>query len=184
MRVSRRMFLGVVGAVPALARGGVAMPRCVVVDLGCVLRESFVGFKGQVGDLRYRDLGAEILIAPGVNSLGGDDREFIRRWLRRGATVVLEYAGGARISTGAYFPYVEYFWPVRVKIREFAAVLLQPAPGDEVIATFQGQPVGLRRRVYDGTLVTLGSPLGPVFLTGDPDARRWLDALVQLHIER
>jgi hypothetical protein len=184
MRVSRRMFLGAVGAVPALARGGVTLPRCVVVDLGCVLRESLAGFRGQVGDLRYGDGDTEILIAPGVNSLDGDAREFIRRRLRRGATVVLEYAGGARISTGAYFPYVEYFWPVRVKIREFAPVLLQPAPGDEIVATFQGQPAGLRRGVWDGTLVTLGSPLGPVFLTGDPDARRWLDALVQLHIER
>jgi len=64
-----------------------------------------------------------------------------------------------------------------VKIREFAPVRLAPAPGDEIIATFAGQPVGLRRRVGHGTLITLGSPLGPVFLTGDPDARLWLDGI-------
>jgi hypothetical protein len=35
----------------------------------------------------------------------------------------------------------------------------------------------LRRRTGDGVLITLGSPLGPIFLAGDPDARRWLNEL-------
>jgi hypothetical protein len=117
------------------------------------------------------------VIVPAVRALTEAGRETIQAWLERGATVLLEYAGGARVEQRDYFPYVEYVWPVRVKIREFAPVELTPGPGDEIIATFSGQPVGLRRRVGDGVLVTLGSPLGPVFLTGDPDARRWLNEL-------
>lgn len=179
MRVSRRIFLGAAG-LAALARGGVRNgQRWVVVDLGCVLDESMAGFRGQVGDLPYEE--EDVVIIPGVGSLTTEGRRAIRRFLSRGATVLLEYGAGARAPRDTYFPYVEYFWPVRVKIREFAPVRLQPGPQDEVIAIFDGEPVGLRRRAGSGTLVTIGSPLGPVFLTGDPDARLWLDALIQQH---
>jgi hypothetical protein len=172
MRVSRRIFLGAVGAAPAFARVEGLQPRCEVLDLGCVLPESLAGFKTQVGDLRH-----DALIVPAVRALTEAGREMIERRLERGATVLIEYVGGARVDQRVYFPYVQYFWPVRVKIREFAPVRLTPAPGDEIIATFAGQPVGLRRRVRNGLLITLGSPLGPVFLTDDPDARLWLDGI-------
>jgi hypothetical protein len=155
-----------------LAGGDRLTARCSVVDLGCVLPESLTGFKTQVGDLRH-----DVLIVPAVRAVTEAGKEMIEQWLERGATVLLEYVAGPSIDQDAYFPYVEYLWPVRVKIREFAPVKLTPAPGDEIIATFLGQPVGLRRSVGDGTLITLGSPLGPVFLTGDPDARRWLDGI-------
>ncbi len=172
MRVSRRIFLGAAAGAPMLAGGDRLTARCSVVDLGCVLQESLEGFKTQAGDLRH-----DVLIAPAVRAVTEAGKEMIERWLDHGATVLLEYVAGPSIEQDAYFPYVEYLWPVRVKIREFAPVKLTPAPGDEIIATFSGQPVGLRRRVGDGTLITLGSPLGPVFLTGDADARRWLDGI-------
>jgi hypothetical protein len=173
MRVSRRVFLGAACALPAVGRCEEPRPRCRVVDLGCVLRESLAGFEGQIGDLPH-----DVVIVPGIGSLNKDGDRAIRGFLARGATVLLEYAGGAQGSRDDYFPYVEYFWPVRVKIREFAPVRLEPAPDEEIIATFREQPVGLRRKVGPGTLITLGSPLGPVFLTGDPDAQRWLDSLL------
>jgi hypothetical protein len=174
MRISRRTFLGSLVAGPALAHVSRPGARCVVMDLAerCVLPESLAGFREQVGDLRHGD--AEILIVPGAGSLAENDINIIQQFLGGGATVLLELCSGPRASQAAYFPYVEYFWPVRVKIREFVPIWLEPAPGDEVIATFAARPVGLRRRVGDGTLVTLGSPLGPVFRTGDPDARLWL----------
>jgi hypothetical protein len=172
MRVSRRIFLGAVGAAPAFARVEGLRARSEVLDLGCVLPESFAGFKTQVGDLRH-----DVLIVPAVRALTEAGRGMIERRLERGATVLLESLAGEKIQQRAYFPYVEYQWPVRVKIREFAPVRLTPAPGDEIIATFAGQPVGLRRRVGTGLLITLGSPLGPVFLSGDPDARLWLDGI-------
>jgi hypothetical protein len=155
-----------------LAGGDRPRARCSVVDLGCVLPESMAGFKTQVGDLRH-----EILIIPAVRAVTGAGAQIVQRWLERGATVLLEDVAGASVEPSTYFPYVEYSWPVRVKIREFAPVQLTPVAGDEIIATFMGQPVGLRRRVSDGMLITLGSPIGPVFLTGDPDARRWLNGI-------
>jgi hypothetical protein len=170
MRVSRRIFLGA-AAVPALASVEGLGPRCEVLDLGCVLPESLAGFKTQVGELRN-----DVLIVPAVRVVSEEGQRVIQSRLERGGTVLLEYVGGARVRQSAYFPYVEYFWPVRVKIREFAPVELTPVPGEEIIATFGGAPVGLRRRAGRGMLITLGSPLGPVFLTGDPDAPRWLKA--------
>jgi hypothetical protein len=164
--------LGAGAAVPMLVAGKGLEPRSSVVDLGCVLPESLAGFKREVGDLRRN-----VLIVPAVRTVTEAGKELIQRWLDDGATVLLEYVAGESIERNAYFPYVEYFWPVRCKIREFSPVKLTPVPGDEIIATFLGQPVGLRRRVGNGTLITLGSPLGPVFLAGDPDARRWLGGL-------
>lgn len=176
MRVSRRMFLGAVAASPLLARGDGFQARCAVLDLGCVLPESLAGFREQAGDLPYAD--ASVLIVPGVGALGTNDAGLIQSSLDRGATVLLEFASGERVAPGAYFPYVEYCWPLSVKIREFAPVQLRPEPGDQVIATLSGNPVGLRRTAGPGTLVMLGSPLGPVFRTGDPDARLWLDGFL------
>jgi hypothetical protein len=171
MRVSRRIFLGAVAAAPALAIGDLPARRGEVMDLGCVLPESLAGFKTQVKELRN-----DVLIVPAVRTLSEEGQRIIQSRLERGATVLLEYVAGARVQQGSYFPYVEYFWPVRVKIREFSPVKLAPGPGEEIIATFAGAPVGLRRRAGSGTLITLGSPLGPVFLTSDADARRWLEA--------
>jgi hypothetical protein len=170
--------LGTVAAGPVLAHVNRPAARCVVMDLAerCVLPESLAGFREQVGDLRYGD--AEALIVPGAGSLAENDVDIIQRFLGRGATVLVELCSGPRVSQAAYFPYVEYFWPVRIKIREFMPTWLVPAPEDEIIATFAGRPVGLRRRIGNGTLVTLGSPLGPVFLAGDPDARLWLEAFL------
>jgi hypothetical protein len=172
MRVSRRVFLGAVAAAPVLTSSNRTGARCSIVDLGCVLPESLAGFKTQVWDLR-----GDVLIVPAVRSVTEAGKEMIQRWLDHGATVLLEYVAGKSIEQDAYFPYVEYFWPARCKIREFSPVKLTPVPGDEIIATFVGQPVGLRRKVGAGTLVVIGSALGPVFLAGDPDARRWLDGL-------
>jgi hypothetical protein len=179
MRVSRRVFLGAAVSAPMLARVGGLQPRCAVVDLGCVLPESLAGFKEQVGDLRYTDGDSDVLIVPAVSALTKAGNELIEGRLEQGATVLLEWIGGARVEQSAYFPYVEYFWPVRVKVREFAPVQLKPGSGDEIIATFSGAPVGLRRRVGNATLITLGSPLGPIFLAGDPDARRWLNEFLK-----
>ena len=171
MLISRRMFLGAAGVAPVVAKSDRPAAAREVLDLGCVLPESLAGFKTQAAELSN-----DVLIVPAVRVLSEEGQRIIQSRLERGATVLLEYVGAASIQQSAYFPYVEYYWPERVKIREFSPVKLTPAPGEEVIATFAGQPVGLRRRAGDGMLITLGSPLGPIFLTGDPDARRWLKA--------
>ncbi len=178
MGVSRRTFLGVAAAATAFAGDVRTAPRCRVLDLGCILPESVAGFHRQAGTSQDPD--AEVVIVPGA---GQSARADLQPFLDRGATVLLEYALGfdhphRRIQQTSYFPYVEYTWPIRAMIREFQATPLHPAAGDQVIATLAQHPVALRRRVGPGTLITLASPLGPVFLAGDPDAVRWLNALL------
>lgn len=169
--ISRRSLLGAALTASALARN---VPRYAVLDLGCRLPESLAGFRSQVETSHSAN--PHLVIVPGAGStLPG----LVRAFLNRGATVLLElYKIDGRITTKPYFPYVEYSWPIKATIREFAASSLELVPGDQVIGTLAQEPVALRRRVGPGTLVTLGSPLGPIILSGDPDAREWLAALL------
>lgn len=171
MLISRRSLLGAAAAASLLAR---SVPRCVVWDLGCRLPESLAGFRSELGISHSPN--PDLIIVPASGSFAPDA---VRPFLNRGATVLLEvFASDRRIKTEPYFPYIEYDWPIRAKIREFAAVSLDPVPGDQVIGTLAQQPVALRRRAGRGTLVTLGSPLGPLLLSGDADARAWLAAFL------
>ena len=79
------------------SRGGDRLEaRWSVVDLGCVLPESLAGFKTQVGDLRLRD----VLIVPAVRALTEAGKESDPSdGCERGATVLLEYVAGARVSS-------------------------------------------------------------------------------------
>jgi hypothetical protein len=73
-------------------------------------------------------------------------------------------------------PYVDYHWPVVTKVRDFSR-MVPVDPGDgETIAWFGDLPVAARRRIGKGTLVYLGSPLGPHFLSDDREASHWLRA--------
>jgi len=178
MRHSRRSFLGAAAVAPLLTGHDWRPFGSKILDLGCVLPESLAGFKQQAGDLPPADTdAAEVLIIPRVGPIAHDGLLTIERCLARGGTVLLESGLGVPIHQAAYFPYVDYMWPIKVKIREFAPVGLEPAPGDQIIGALAGTPVALRRRVGQGTLVTLGSALGPIFMAGDPDARRWLGML-------
>ncbi len=71
-------------------------------------------------------------------------------------------------------PYVDLTWPIRTKVRDFSRVVPVSARADEVIGWVDGHAVAMKRRVGKGTLVFLGSPLGPTLLAGDLEARRWL----------
>jgi hypothetical protein len=147
-----------------------------VVDLrsGCLLRESLVGFREAIA--AGRTVCPTGTVVPGANRLS---------WPATGP-VLLECALGLvdqlLLSKGAsYSPYVDFTWPVPVKIREFFPRLLSPRPGDSVIATYAGAPVALRR----GRLILLGSAIGPSLATGDPDAHRWLSNVLDwMHASR
>jgi hypothetical protein len=73
-------------------------------------------------------------------------------------------------------PYVDYSWPTAARVRDFSRVvpLGSEARADEIIARVDGLPVALMRRSGSGTLVFLGSPLGPALRAGDAEARMWL----------
>jgi hypothetical protein len=77
-------------------------------------------------------------------------------------------------------PYVEYTWPVSTKVRDYSRIVpLTPQRG-RVIARAGDTAVALARRVGPGTLVFLGSPLGPALWIGDAEARNWFVALLAL----
>ncbi len=79
-------------------------------------------------------------------------------------------------EAGARVPYVDHRWPLRAKIRDFSRVVPLSRPAGEVIASVDGSPVAVRRKVGKGTLVFLGSPLGPLLWSGDSQAQTWLRA--------
>jgi hypothetical protein len=71
-------------------------------------------------------------------------------------------------------PYVSYSWPRETKVRDFSRAIPVLARETEVIAKAGALPVALKRRTAGGTLIFLGSPLGPALLSGDLQARSWL----------
>jgi hypothetical protein len=77
-------------------------------------------------------------------------------------------------------PYVNYFWPRETKVRDFSRVIPVSATGGEVIGTVGVFPVALKRRTTKGTLIFLGSPLGPALRAGDSEARSWLRLVAAL----
>ena len=74
-------------------------------------------------------------------------------------------------------PYVDFTWPFPTKIRDFSRVVPLASQAGGIIARVDGLPVALRRRSGRGTLVFLGSPLGPALWAGDAEAGRWLEAV-------
>ncbi len=129
--------------------------------------------------------------------------ERLRMCLQRGTTVIIESAAGFASHLGfrkhrrslreglglrvaapvnlwsppRATPYVDYTWPIRTRVRDFTR-LVPPAnqPG-QIIAWAGDLPVALRQRVGPGTLIYIGSPLGPALSIGDPEAIRWLYAV-------
>lgn len=76
-------------------------------------------------------------------------------------------------------PYVDFTWPVAAKVRDFSRVVPLTSGAREIIARVNGLPVALRRRSARGTLIVLGSPLGPALWAGDAAALQWLLAVVK-----
>jgi hypothetical protein len=165
MRLSRRAFVGSVAAFNWPRTSGTA--RIVDLGGGCLLRESLYAFRSVLAE--------DTIACPAATIVPGAG---IWHWYARGP-VLLECALGllqGRTRPGApYVPYVDFTWPVPVKIREFFPHVLEPRPGDFVIASYAGAPVALRR----GGLILLGSPIGPSLAAGDPDARRWLASVLR-----
>jgi hypothetical protein len=142
------------------------------------------------------------LIVPAAMHIDTSTAHLILTRLHQGGTVLLE-SGAAfgdfrshRDQLREYFhilieppvelwpargiPYVEYTWPVSTKLRDFSrAIPLVPQRGT-VIARVDDIPIALARRVGPGTLVFLGSPLGPGLWTGDAEAKRWFGAFLSL----
>ena len=77
-------------------------------------------------------------------------------------------------------PYVRYVWPREMLVRDFTRVIPVSAKRGEVIGWARSLAVGSQRPVGKGTLIFLGSPLGPALRAGDLEARSWLRSVVAL----
>jgi hypothetical protein len=77
-------------------------------------------------------------------------------------------------------PYVSYLWPRETRVRDFSCVIPVSASDGDVIGRVGALPVALKRHVGRGTLIFLGSPLGPALRAGDPEALSWLRLVTAL----
>ena len=85
-----------------------------------------------------------------------------------------------RSPLAARAPYVDFHWPFRTKVRDFSRVLPVSTLEEHVVASCGHWSVASKRTIGEGTLVFLGSPLGPPLLAGDAEAHRWLRAIIAL----
>jgi len=81
-------------------------------------------------------------------------------------------------AIGSAIPYIDFTWPMRTKVRDFSRVVPIASGSGKVIAGVRGRSVAIRQCNGRGTLVVLGSPIGPSLWTGDAEAKRWLMASV------
>jgi hypothetical protein len=75
-------------------------------------------------------------------------------------------------------PYVTYQWPHETRVRDFSRTIPVSAKDGGAIAHLGDLPVAWRRPVGKGTLVFLGSPIGPALRAGDAEAHSWLRAVL------
>ena len=85
-----------------------------------------------------------------------------------------------KLDRHASIPYVTYLWPAETKVRDFSRVIPVSASVGDVIGKIGALPVALKRRMAKGTLIFLGSPLGPALRAGDPEALSWLRLVTAL----
>jgi len=136
-----------------------------------VLLESGAGFSSRAeftAHQRMLDRYFDIAVYPPVSLWPGqpfDDALFLHRSGRY---------PGKRLDRQESIPYVDYLWPRETKVRDFSRVIPVSARTGDVIGEVGGLPVALKRRMGKGTLIFLGSPMGPALRAGDPEARSWL----------
>jgi hypothetical protein len=136
-----------------------------------VLLESGAGFSSRAeftAHQRMLDRYFDIAVYPPVSLWPGQPRDDALFSHRSG-----RYPG-KKLDRQESIPYVNYLWPRETKVRDFSRVIPVSARTGDVIGEVGGLPVALKRRMGKGTLIFLGSPMGPALRAGDPEARSWL----------
>jgi hypothetical protein len=152
-------------------------PRCALLIVPGVLRISHA--TASVIRACLND-GTTVIVESGAGFADPDDAEFrahrdsLREELQ--LHVASPISLWPRSANADAIPYVDYSWPAAARVRDFSRVvpLGSQARTEEIIARVNGLPVALMRRGGLGTLVFLGSPLGPALRSGDAEARQWL----------
>ena len=151
-----------------------------------------------------------IAIVPGLGQMDSVTAQRLSDLMYEGALVILESGGGflswagfsahqkmldryfglavekpvemwkADSSGHARIPYVKYDWPRPAMVRDFSRVVPVSPDAGEVIGTVGDLPVAVKKREGKGTLIFLGSPLGPLLYAGDREARSWFESIIVL----
>ncbi len=109
----------------------------------------------------------------------------VNLWARKSADDELPARDGGprprkKLEAPVSIPYVNYLWPVETKVRDFSRVVPVSASAGDVVGKVGALPVALKKRVANGTLIFLGSPLGPALHAGDREALSWLRSVTAL----
>ena len=176
----RESLAGYESALPALGTSWVHGERMVpdVPELIVVPAAAAMSREAAVLLATHAEAGATVVVelatAFADRSIFDGDREVLRAIMQ----VQVEPPRNLWPRLSAGIPYVDYHWPSAASVRDFSRVLPMTARDGETIARVDGVSVAVRRRIGSGTLIVLGSPLGPTLLAGDAEARRWLGELV------
>lgn len=124
------------------------------------------------------EAGGLVILESGAGFAGARDFTAHRAALRDALNVRVERPVALwPQSRGSAIPYVDYSWPIRARVRDFSRVVPVAGEVGETIARVNEHAVAIRRRYGRGTLIVLGSPLGPALWSGDVEAKRWLQAV-------
>jgi hypothetical protein len=88
------------------------------------------------------------------------------------------HAGKKMLDRRESVPYVNYFWPRPTQVRDFSRAIPVSARAGDVIGQVGALPIAWKRHTGAGTLIFLGSPLGPALRAGDREALSWLQGLL------
>jgi hypothetical protein len=126
--------------------------------------------------------GSTVLLECGANFVNPAEFEFQKRLIHTELGLRLHAPVELWVSSAAFrhSPYLDYEWPIAVKVRDFSRVIpIDCGPG-EAIAWVRGKTVAAKLQVGKGSLIFLGSPMGPHLLAGDREAHRWFSQCCSL----
>jgi hypothetical protein len=176
-------------------------------DSRCRCRMAIVPGVGPVDSATMRllfdllEAGSHVLLESGAGFLGPADFAAHQRMLHRCFDLAVEppidlwsgkcgndrlFAHRSRqhrrnkVDGGESIPYVDYTWPHETRVRDFSRVIPVSANARDVIGRVGPLPVAMKKRLANGTLIFLGSPLGPALRAGDAEARSWLRLVTAL----
>jgi len=122
------------------------------------------------------EAGAQVLLESGAGFLSAKEFAAHQGMLERFFEIEVESAVDVWQVTEA-IPYVHYEWPHETMVRDFSRAIPVYGNRGEVIGRVGELPVALKKRVANGELIFLGSPLGPALRAGDLEAQAWLHSL-------
>lgn len=131
---------------------------------------------------RSAEAGAIVLVESGGGFLPPAEFERHAALVRAEFGLTLRPPVNLWIQANGRIPYLDFTWPSGKRVRDFSRAVPVRADGRQeedvvTIATVAGQAASVRKRAGAGTVIFLGSPIGPHLLAGDREAHDWISDL-------